>query len=39
MADLGKLGRDERRKITATALNNLAVAFFVTGLIASSGKA
>lgn len=29
----GKAARNERRKITATAFNNLAVAFVVTGAI------
>ena len=33
MAKVGKPGRNERRKITATALNNLAAAFLVTGII------
>ena len=33
MATLNKAGRNERRKITATAANNVAVSFFVTGIV------
>lgn len=30
---MNKTARNERRKITATALNNLAVSFVVTGVV------